>query len=345
MFAYLSGTVLQRAATPILANFNPPMISLHRIAHLTYTVLSDNPTKFPNNCGYILQFLGFINELCVCNFYEKICCENVQFEATQNWLVDMNFSLLIANELTKTYPITEYEYYDYSIQRIRHLYLIIRICLSSSILRPSFLIDELFDSMTRTMLRGNFVDSIENERWEVLCLFYGDDTTELFRNIFGTIFNVVSDSITCVKRYHVAALTLLTLMLRKDRHIRPFLYSFNIHEVLLRLLLQFPDHTFLHNAIIRFFKEALAFPEFSKSLIENLLNPLVLEGVNSEHTVLVGTSYECISLVLAEAKTNTDLINVLKDIPEFVKFVKDVVVDRIKLIKNGYGGRIQSIWG
>lgn len=325
---------------PIVTNTNPSETALNRISQLTLDAIANNIEAVPRSCGYICQFLSFINELSIKDFFDTVCSDDITYKTIHEWLASMNIALLIGNEINQNFPIVEYQYYDKSVQRMRHLFIIVRICLKSTILKPCFLTESFFYVMTKTLLQTIY--PIENERWDTLQALYCEENCGIFRSISGTIFHIFSDTIPEIQRYHVSALHLLGMMINRDKYIRQFLLTSNLHEALLRLLLQFPSNTFLHQAILYIFKEAIEFPEFQKLFIENLVIPLVLEGTSSDSTVLVGTSFEIISKTLGFSKSSPDIVKFLKDFPEFMSFVKDVVFDRLKLIKNGYGGRIQN---
>lgn len=339
--ALICDDILSTVASMLLDSPNPNPLTLHRIAHVTYFVLSSERDGYLICSPYLLQFLHFIDELCVLYFLTKICEDDPSLVDTQNWLLQMHFNELISCELNAPLEFQNTcSYLDSAGRKMIHLYILVRSCLKSSLLKSSFQDQCILDAMTAGI--NQLPPEVENERWLTLTEMYEDSMKDRMFPLFQYAVDAMATATTSIDRHVVAALDLVTRMVRVDDHVCAYLFSACLPNIILRMIMAFPEHTFLQRSATDFIIAVLQRSGLRVPITDQLIVPLMLEGVSSEFPVLVGASFRVMNAVLKIS--DIPYKQYLQSIPGFTTFMETTMRPREKLMENGYGGHLPSVW-
>ena len=337
--AFTTGDLLSTVALEFLSSPHPESLTLYRIAHVTYFVLSSERNGLELCSPYLLQFLDFVDELCILYFYESFCGDNMSFADVQNWLVQMNFSEIVAESLTRPLNVTDAPYLDPGVQRMRHLFILVDVCLKSPILKSSFQEPHVLNALCCDI--NQLPVEVESERWETLLQVYDESTKNLLSNLFEQAIAAMTTPVTSLSRQVVAAIDLVTKMFTLDDNICDKLIKSSVQNILLNLMMTFPSHTFLQRSALSFILAALSRPTLRLPITDQLVIPLMLEGVDADNPVLVGASFKVMDNVhKIKDKPYQDHLHT---IPGFTSFM-NTMEPRQKLLASDYGGRRPSVW-
>ena len=338
--AFTTDDLLSTVALEFLSSPHPESLTLYRIAHVTYFVLSSERNGLQLCAPYLLQFLEFVDDLCILYFYESFCGDDISFADAQNWLVQMNFSEIVAERLSCSLDVVDVPYLDRGVQRMRHLFILVGVCLRSPILKQSCQEPHVLNALCCDI--NQLPVEVESERWETLVQIYDESTKCLLSGLFEHAIAAMTSPTTSLSRKVVAAVDLVTKMFTLDDNICDKLIKSSVQNVLLNLMMTFPGHTFLQRSALDFILAALKRPRLRVPITDQLVIPLMLEGVDADNPVLVGASFKVMENVLKIKDKSYQ--EHLHQIPGFTSFMKDTMDPRQKLIANGYGGRRPSVW-
>ena len=186
---------------------------------------------FPTNCEFIMKFLSFIEHQTVLAFFENIFMNDSKVNAAQNFLIRQGIVSILTEPLS-TWPIDripiyaepEYEKYRNSL----HLY---RIASSFPRISDEFIKPFQIQIITHRIRRLPSI--IEDERWKLIDALYSFKTADLFRGLFLTAIDIISEPYNIVREIHVSALNILSKMIQYDPILIPFFRDSQIWQVLI----------------------------------------------------------------------------------------------------------------
>lgn len=336
---------------------NDNYFALHKLIQLIQFTIQLSyfwEKTFPLTLAFICIFIPYIYEDSIFTFYETICSDVNCFAPVQSWLLEQaNFPIVVFDELSKVK--TEGLKYDEKekendeakqkrerdLQKAINLLKLISICLKSKILCKEFdnyrFIEILNDDWTCLKISDTLLD----ELWSAISKLYTRKTSSLMQGLFQKAIELMTESYVTIKRLRIGVIELISKMIIVDETLRPFIIESHIEETVLRLLIQFPGHTFLQNALLSLCSNALEIPEMRFVFAKALISPLIDKSKEeSEGKLFMEFTCKFIQKALDVGKNNKIFLNEINEMEGFTTFCKDVIKKRKKLIKNGYGGRL-----
>ena len=319
----------------LLSELNPNPIQIHRSVTIAAIILTENLTTFPPTCGFIFQLLPFLYEISVLAFFEKILFPNTQNLIIHEWLNFMKFSDIIFNEINLLHP---KDYFSNNSIKYIHLLKIIRLSLKSQILENSFRDCRIFSSIIKPF--EELPSNLEDEKWLTILSLYNFKTFDFINSYFiKTLHLIIEDNIN-MNQSRVCAILLLSEMIKTDQQIISFIIKEKIGVIFIQLIFQFPNHSIMFNSIIQFIINSLNFFQLSEHLINNLIQPLLFECLNSSNRNLISFSYKIIDIYYEFSKNNENIQILLLNIKGLKKFLNNQFENYKSLLINFYGGKI-----
>ncbi|EAX98345.1 hypothetical protein TVAG_177150 [Trichomonas vaginalis G3] len=107
----------------------------------------------------------------------------------------------------------------------------------------------------------------------------------------------------------------------------------NFEQVILRLLLQFPSHTFLQNKIREFIEEALENTLLRFDFASFLIPPLMEIATASPPSALHANAYEILSFINENSNKHGNLKEIILP-SDFISFIELSIKPRAKMLKS-----------
>jgi hypothetical protein len=252
----------------------------------------------------------------------------------QEWFVQVNFGKVVGVELSRSRPASEPE-------KCQNLLILICHARRSDILRDSFTdlrIVEFLNSQGSS-LPPSLLDSL----WSALLSICERQTAPLLGGIFQQAIEIVIEIFPIVAQFRVAALEFVTEMIIHDPVLRPSIVSQGFCSAIGRLSAQFPTHTFLQLAILRFCRVALEARELQENVLAEVVEPMVGQGCRREDMIRTAIACEIVEHVLAVGSGDRGLIERAKGLRRWDEFVAGPFKERSQLIKKGYGGKVPAL--
>jgi hypothetical protein len=316
-----AGPHFSRISVQYLSQSGPHPLALYRIAHLVSLAVQLQPKSFPKCCGFLLQFLAFISELCVSILFESLCGSDPVFTATQEWLKAVEFPSLLSSELMN--PVKD------DTDRLANLYSLMATSLRSPVLGPAFFSSEAYSALNYRL--GELPPRVECERWEAIAVFCKLYPSDYAVTMLSIAIDYLEQPVEVADRAVVAALRTVTALLETEEEVATFVMATQLQSAVLRLVRQFPGHSFLQAAAVEYATAALDRPQLRRRAMDELMSPLIEELADS-HPVLAAGVYAVAAHAVAKAEKDRDFKNDLLQTRGWVEFWKSHMVKRMQLI-------------
>lgn len=302
--AMLSNDQLRDIASSILWENNPESVLLSRLSSLTLVAFLYNPSIAQSSCGYVLQMLNYVSEPSILSLFEIVCSSEDRNVVLQQWLLSLSFTDILYSEiediqkkLTKSfdtnnnrsspsqYPsssnenlLDEFNHQMQMSQKANQycgLLKIVTFCSKSLVLSESVRTHRFVELLNQDY--GILPQFIEDIRWESISSMYCNQTSELLRGFFNPAINILQDSHLCTTLSGISAIKLLTTMAQNDLVMRPFMSIAGVTKLIIKLMIEHPDHSFLHMAAKDFLQALFMHPKSRKNAMQDSL-PAILEA-------------------------------------------------------------------
>jgi aspartate/methionine/tyrosine aminotransferase len=127
-------------------------------------------------------------------------------------------------------------------------------------------------------------------------------------------------------------------MLNSEEAVGEFLEKTQLHVAILRIMRQFPGHTFWQRAASQYVMGAIENRRRGERAVEDFVIPLMKEIENC-HPVLRGAVYVIVTHVRKMAEKDIELAKYLLENDGWKDFWENQMKDRMKIIADGYGGK------
>lgn len=330
---------IHNTACTILSNpddLNP--LFLNRLASLTLDVIYYDPAFIIGKCGYILQLIPFTGEPSILSLFESLCSPNddhdfIQF---QNWMNSIGFTEVLLKELDD-FPLQmeNATLLTPSANYYAALLRLITVCGSSPIFGPKVCTYQFVTALNRTA--GNYPLFIEDQRWEAISAIYCQSTKEIMRGFFPLAIEILNDKSRCNTLSGTSAIDILSVMVAIDPVLIDFFISMNVPQIILNLVIEFPDATLLHISVIDFIKAALQNNQIRKSFAHDISSTLLLT-FTQENKCLRGTLYKILRAVVKLSKANPKIASDFKQNQKLTDIISGPMQEYRLVLKSQYGG-------
>lgn len=298
--AMLSNDQLRDIASSILWENNPESVLLSRLSSLTLVAFLYNPTIAQSSCGYVLQMLNYVSEPSILSLFEIVCSAEDRNVILQQWLMSLSFTDILYKEIediqlkiSKSFDKTscnktssenlldEFQILMQKSQKANQycgLLKIVTFCSKSLVLSQSVRTQRFVELLNKDL--GLLPQFIEDIRWESIASMYCNQTSELLRGFFNPAINILQDSKLCTTLSGISAIHLMTTIVQNDQVLRPFMSIAGITKLIVKLMIEHPDHSFLHSAARNYLQISFQHPKTRTSALNDAI-PAILEASKS----------------------------------------------------------------
>ena len=325
----------------VLLNKNQIPCILSRACNMTALALSMNSGEFPQICDYIPRFIDFIEADPIIDFFEEITQEDFSYIPTQEWLSVNSF----AQKVTETINSIDIDSDDYytskNLQKLTNLFKLIQFCETAPAILETFRCEETIDAILKF---PRLHHKAEDARWTALDALYSKDTVELMRSIFNHAFTILAEPYISINNFRLSALHIMEKILNYDKKLSVKFQKIPMHQIILRMVLQFHENSFVLIQIEQFVQAVFKNKDLNITYAHALIPPLMYEGTKKENFTMNSFVFKIIDDACAAANRDKIFKAALLNIDEFDSFLKGPVKQRRKLMQEGYGGRLPVAW-
>ena len=228
-------------------------------------------------------------------------------------------------------------FYDPIFVKTHALLTLISRSIQNQILAPGF-----YNQHTVECLCRRFQETptfVENARWEavlsILCL----KTIKLVTQLFNEALVILTMPFEKLEAYRISALQFITKMMKLDPNTTNALMETSMLQMLIGIVLQFPNSSILHSAFREFVTEALRNNDFGKHMI-TLYTPVLIDAAkNRENRVLGATAIQVIKMFAEKAADDPETNRILVEGNDF-RFYYQEMMDYLAVCNSKYGGDV-----
>ena len=325
----------------ILRNDKKETYILARACNMTALALTMNAGSFPTACDYILNFVNYIEEDPILDFFQEITQEDFSYTSTQEWLASKSFDKIVTDLINTTFIDNDDYYANPNLKKLTNLFQLIEFCVTSPALIEQF---RSTDTIKAILKFPRLHHKAEDARWSALDALYCKKSIDLMRDIYDDAFSVLAEPYVVINNFRLSALHIFEKMITYDTVLIPKIKKSPLYQIILRMILQFHDNTFVLIQIEQFLQIAFKNKEINIIYANALIPALIYEGMKQENKALSCFLFKIVDDAVAAANKDRIFKAALLRIDEFDAFLKGPVKQRRKLIQNGYGGKLPVAW-
>ena len=286
----------------------------------------------PSSLSFILMLLPYCYETSVYYFFQALCSNDGCFQDIQRWMIDFDFPEILIEELSNVQASDDMD--EKVILLRKNLLNLVSFCLKSQILRSYFLNYRLIE-----ILNSRWDDNVNNELWNTISNSYSPETAQYMRGLYQNALDILTDPYTIIKPYIISGIDLLTSMLLTDDVLRSYIAGNQLEKTVLRLIVQFPGHSFLQNALLRFCTAAFQVSSMKFNFAECLIAPLYHESLKSEGWQIRAFVAQLTQKAIEAAQKDKQFFKYLKNLDCFNNIKGEFLKKRDNMLKKSYGGK------
>lgn len=337
--AMLANQRFHNTACAFLSKPNPNPLILSRLSSLTSAALLVEPRTFVDSCGFIFQLLPYAEETDVFYLFDLIFDKRDDFVGVQQWLIQVGFIQTLLKEIDSfNCPIGSDRSND-SANLLCSYYLMVRACALNQLLAKEVRIHSFISVLNRDI--DEYPGFVEDTRWQALAALYTSKTREMMRGLFQSAIEILQDKSKCLTQSCVSAIDILTSMVKYDNVLRDFLLSANLATVVLKLMIENPTHTILHNKarifIIEWFKNKELRTNSANELMQYISDSLEVPN-HSLHASMV----ELLKLIMSESYNDKVFFADIQNLELFNRAIRNHVNPYNYILGITYGGSLPS---
>lgn len=351
---------------------NPPYFLLSRISSILVFIVSNIPNEVNNCTGFIYQLLPFVDEPGVFDLFIQICSSDKSFELIQNSLVESKFADHVINEikkyqnyLTNSIEKTQKDTQENNIQNnnqdendkatdsinpkftiedkcelyISLLLRIIRLCNTNEILRKSFNSYKITETLY-SLINSSTV--ILNELWDAIASISSSINEGNMIVFLPHAAEIVEEPYNKVFRYQSFSLEFIAKMMKlKSKGLSDLLLK-QVQQVILRLIVQFPDSTNMMGSIFRLIKYGIIWDDCSNQFIENFVPLMIIEASNKNRNAVQANSKRLLWKFNSKPKYKFIRSKLIEKIDNYSEFCTSILDEYNQIMEFPYGGEMQN---
>lgn len=357
-------------------NLDTPIIIISRISSILLNIISNLPNEANNCVGFVYQLIPFISDPSVFDLFNSICSSDSELNAMQRSLIESNFSDYIYDELQKHFAnyqkinsdgcqlnesntndsnhqlqlnlsddsesFAEFKYLNIN-EFITSLLRIIKLCLINSNLQASFrkykLIEILHTIASSTPISDT---SILNELW--MCISHFSLDSQFMHNMIIFLepaIQIIIEPYLSVHAYHIYAIEFIANMMKlQSNSLISSKLDTQIPQVLLRLIVQFPNSSNLMGSVFRLIKYGLKWPIFTDKYARQCIPIMTIDGTYDTKTAASANSLKIMRKIVFKPKYKS-LRSIIKQyVHNYDNLVKNCLTEYNHIISLPYGGEI-----
>jgi hypothetical protein len=334
-----SGLYLEYA-TELLITPGLSSLLVGRLSSLTVVALLNLPELACDACGFIYRLLPFCENPTVFNLFETLTGDDQRIQRAQQWLKDFGFCEFIPREIANidfnyvSAGVTVFK--DPVYNKACYLFQLISRGSSNPILGTDMRTPEIVQCLQKQFPQTP--DFVQIARWDAILGQVSDKTVSQCQVFLTEAIAIVSQEMSRLKKFHVAALAFLTNVMELLPEVIPKIEASFIPSMLISLTAQFPSSTILHNAFIRFTEVVLKNPGVAERLVRLYVPFLIVNGESNDNRILKSCCIRVVELFITAAKSNSKLRQVVDDYTEMGPFVEKTIKPFRSRSTTRYGG-------
>ena len=287
---------------------------------------------FPPSCGFIVQLFPFLSEYCVISFFVDLLEDGEQNKLAQMWMKEMEFSDIVCNEINKLTPKDD-PYIDKQTQIYMNLLRIIRKGTRCTILRDSFLTDQVISAVIRDIDKN--IPYAYDERICTIVELYNEKTFVKLRCVFDELFSIIKkQKEDVVGRKTSAALIILTKMLMYDKIEAEVFVEFHFEVDILHILFERTSSSILVSTALLYATTAMNHKELIDIMVETLFPPIVYEfRTQTANAILKEASFQLISWSKDKSSSDRVLSKALSKIHGYKELISSALFKQYKNVR------------
>lgn len=325
-------------ATELLSNPNPPQFLIGRLSALTLTAFICLPDAAVESCGYIYRLLPYCENPTVFNLFQTLTSSDENVGPAQTWLKNMGFAEYIEREASAIdhahRPEKGNAFKDPVFNRACYMYILIASSCESPTLAPEFQKKSIVACLKECF--ENQPDFVTTAQWRAIVAITCEATAYEMLHFVPIAVDMLAEQFSKLLEYRVLALQFLTKMVQLAPLAFDLLMEKQMPQMLIYLVLRFPNSTILHNAFVRFVEVGVEQGKFTAEIV-NIYVPVLVDA-SVEYRVLKPCFIRVMEIFVEQAKQNPEMAALLEEHQEAVEFVEGPMKDYQALSNTPYGG-------
>lgn len=326
--------------TELVSRPDKPAFLIGRLSAMTLRSLLTMPDNACLSCGYIFHLLSFCENPTVFNLFETLTSNDTNAQPAQQWLKDMGFAEFIERELTNLNYDYKSEYAnafkDPIFNRACYFFVLVARSCESPILGDVFRTPSLVKALERRF--ANQPDFVTTAQWRAIIALTCAKTAPSALIFIRPALQMLTEPFEKLIEYRVSALLFVTKMLPLAPLTFDLLLESQMPQMLINLVLQFPNSTILHNAFLDFVALAAKEQRFVSQIISFYVPVAIRYGESDENRVLKPCCIRIMDIFLGAARENKDIEVMLTEQDGVARFVSEVMHPFLEKSAASYGG-------
>lgn len=321
-------------ARNVLATQEPASHILSRLSDLISISISKLGKFSEHLNGIVFQLIQFVSLQPARDFFATILSDDKAYKQAQKVIYTTGFVPILLTYVgnRKFCDVVENIENPYASKEVQHLigifYVIAKAASSPLFIEHAFKCPIMHSFFSRVYF---WHDNIEDARWAALAALHQKSTSKNFNPYISHIISQLTEPFTKITNAKLSALAIITDMLKYNVNLATVLNQTSFHQVILRLLAQFPDHTSLQNKIKDLIVFSLENEHLRHQFAQNLINPLIEMANSNAISALRANSFEILAVVAKSYKMHGNLAEL--SVPEdFPMFVEDILQPRMFML-------------
>jgi hypothetical protein len=314
-------------ATEVLARPKVSPCHVSRLSSLFGNIALNTDAKLTTSVCFLFQLLPFICEVAVLELFSTVCSTVGHLVGLQRVLAKSSFAELVLKQLKG----------ETEVGAMANLCVLISVCLKQPVLHSCFASEKVLDVLTGLTKSDDVV--LLNHVWKAL----GGMGTDVFVSKMTGLLPKVLERfrrVTELHTHHVHAFEFLGQLVRYWPVCFDDDVTSEVLNVVLRLMVLFPDATHLQNCVFRFLRSAVKYEPLMRAIFE-VLFPVLVEEAESEARNAVAANARSFLVDVEHSRGQNKFVDrFLQADEQFLICEKKTLLKFMVAPRSGYGGAV-----
>jgi hypothetical protein len=296
---------------------------ISRISSIGYRILSHQHDNTRASHAYMLSFLKYIHYYDVADVFMHILSPNPRYAGCQSELIDLGLPTMIS-VLASQLPSQITDDKIRATDRLISIFRLLTGAFTNEVVAQYFAISGVISALSEDFTCAR---RVADEQWIAIIAF--SRLTQPPSTLFlEKAIAVLREQQKVVYQYCTYAIHYLTL--------HPQFETTEVCGQLMRLMVHFPNHSFLFHAIRNFFWACLRTQERMEQVV-SMLGPVLMITAQSNRGIAKSFAMEMIGWL-----SDPNLAGMVARVPGLGKFLRDVYGPWQNMIEKQYGGKLEE---
>ena len=334
-------------ATEMLSHKDVQPFLIGRLSALTLSALVHYPDIAGPSCAFSYHLLPYCENPTVFNLFQTLTSSDENVGPAQKWLKDMGFAEYLEREVGAIDYKHKSEcgnvFKDHIFNKACYFFVLIASSCESPILAEAFRKASLVEC-----LRPAFEDQpdfVTTARWRAIVAITCEKTAPNMLQFVDTAVTLLTETFEKLREYRVSALLFLTKMVQVAPLTFDLLMEKQMPQMLIYLVLRFPNSTILHNAFVKFVEVGTEQGKFTSELVNIYVPVLITYGETNDNRILKPCCIKIMNLFIQAAKKNPQIATMLEEHQEAIEFYETTMQPYLTKVATPYGGELPIDFG